>query len=151
MAFAVPSTLAAATIIAASAGGAVEQIGSYLGYASIVGLGVLALLYFAGWLAIGFVAIAMGLFGFNEIMVNLGKLEALLQAKMQDMAGGLPIPPGGLVTPPLVAGDAELAGIGLSRRPRVRAGPERTPVDAVDERVAGLWRREHGDRGLGQH
>ncbi len=35
-----------ATIIAASAGGVVEQIGSYAGYASIVGLGVLALLYF---------------------------------------------------------------------------------------------------------
>ncbi|HWC25660.1 MAG TPA: hypothetical protein VG474_03655, partial [Solirubrobacteraceae bacterium] len=35
-----------ALIIAASPGGVVEQIGSYAGYASIVGLGVLALLYF---------------------------------------------------------------------------------------------------------
>ncbi|MBW3654113.1 MAG: hypothetical protein KY433_11130 [Actinobacteria bacterium] len=36
-----------ATITAASAGGVVEQVGSYAGYASIIGLGVLALLYFA--------------------------------------------------------------------------------------------------------
>jgi hypothetical protein len=35
-----------ATIIAASANDVVEQVGSYAGYASIVGLGVLALLYF---------------------------------------------------------------------------------------------------------
>ena len=35
-----------ATIIAAAAGDLVEQIGSYAGYASIVGLGVLAMLYF---------------------------------------------------------------------------------------------------------
>ncbi|MFP5362496.1 MAG: LytR C-terminal domain-containing protein [Thermoleophilia bacterium] len=36
-----------ATIIAASAGGLVEQIGAYAGYASVVGLGILSLLYFA--------------------------------------------------------------------------------------------------------
>lgn len=35
-----------ATIIAAAAGRLVEQVGSYAGYASVVGLGVLALLYF---------------------------------------------------------------------------------------------------------
>jgi hypothetical protein len=35
-----------ATILAASAGGVVEQVGSYAGYASIVGLGILSLLYF---------------------------------------------------------------------------------------------------------
>lgn len=35
-----------ATIIAASASGVVEQVGSYAGYASVIGLGVLSLLYF---------------------------------------------------------------------------------------------------------
>ena len=35
-----------ATIIAASAGAVVEQIGAYAGYAAIIGLGILALLYF---------------------------------------------------------------------------------------------------------
>jgi hypothetical protein len=35
-----------ATIIAASAGDLVQQIGSYAGYGSIIGLGILALLYF---------------------------------------------------------------------------------------------------------
>ncbi|HVF79467.1 MAG TPA: LytR C-terminal domain-containing protein [Solirubrobacteraceae bacterium] len=35
-----------ATMIAASAGDVVQQIGSYAGYASIIGLGILALLYF---------------------------------------------------------------------------------------------------------
>lgn len=36
-----------ATILAASAGGLIEQVGSYAGYASIIGLGILALLYFS--------------------------------------------------------------------------------------------------------
>ena len=35
-----------AAIIAASAGSVVEQVGSYAGYASVVGLGILSLLYF---------------------------------------------------------------------------------------------------------
>ena len=35
-----------ASVLAASAGALVEQIGSYAGYASIIGLGVMALLYF---------------------------------------------------------------------------------------------------------
>jgi hypothetical protein len=36
-----------ASILAASAGGLVEQIGSYAGYASVLGLGIMALLYFS--------------------------------------------------------------------------------------------------------
>ncbi|MEA2194387.1 MAG: hypothetical protein QOG42_821, partial [Solirubrobacteraceae bacterium] len=36
-----------AWILAASAGGLVEQIGSYAGYACVLGLGIMALLYFS--------------------------------------------------------------------------------------------------------